>query len=72
MWLCLSFGLRESLGKGVKVGPASPVPDPSLPSWPQSIVSSTYYGVNLNFPKLGAVEDSGDQLIPVCLGLSRF
>lgn len=49
--LSLGFGLRESLEKEVKVGPASPVPDPPLRPWPHSIVSvsSMYYRANLIF-----------------------
>lgn len=49
--LSLGFGLRESLEKEVKVGPASPIPDLPLRPWPHSIVSvsSMYYRANLIF-----------------------
>ena len=49
--MSLGFGLRESLEKEVKVGPASPIPDLPLRPWPHSIVSvsSMYYRANLIF-----------------------
>lgn len=49
--LSLGLGLRESLEKEVKEGPASLIPDLPLRPWPHSIVSvsSMYYRANLIF-----------------------